>query len=329
MARTWLRAFGRQTEVDETAVAAVRSSLRLARPPADALAGFENPAADAGPLTGQALHDLSVLVPWLFAFRPVGDRARSGAPEALRRARERRADPDLLLAAGWAPVDLDRRLLDLLPEGGALALAPLRAGGHLQVHVRPALMDPAADAGLLPLLGEPARHLYRRLQFVLGDEAGALAERIARTPVPAGGWEADPAASAPGLVDEVAATLALSADAAALYLQLLAACDPTLRAIRTWNGWSGPVLERAASELAERRLAVRARRTRAGRDVFLPGPWEELKAPDLPAEAWRLRLYGGRPLGRLLPLRPLHELFEAAWRLVQAGEGPAFEEVRS
>jgi hypothetical protein len=195
-----------------------------------------------------------------------------------------------------------------------------------RVHIRPGRVDPDADAGLLALLDDSARRTYRRVRF-LRDEARALAERVLDTPVRAGGWEANPAASAPALVGEVAAATGLDAAAAALYLQLLAAPDPTVRRIREWNGWDGPAFEHAAEVLVRRGLAVRARRPRAGRDLFLPGPWEELKAPDLPVEAWRLRLYGGRPLGRLLALRPLHRLFEEAWRLVAAGQGPGFEEV--
>jgi hypothetical protein len=195
------------------------------------------------------------------------------------------------------------------------------------VFIRPARLDVAADAAILPLLGDRAAAVYRLVRFLAAGEAAALAERVARTPVPPGGWEANPAASAPDLVAEVARETGLSPDASTLYLQLLAAPDPTVRAVRAWNGWSGPAFDRAAAELAGARLAIRSRRRRAGRDVFLPGPWEELKAPDLPVEAWRLRFYEGRPLGRLLAVRPLHRLFEEAWRMVRAGRGPAFQEV--
>jgi hypothetical protein len=217
-----------------------------------------------------------------------------------------------------------------LPDSRDLGAFVLVAAGaaHARVYIRPARIGPAADAGLLALLDDSAQRTYRRIGFLRGEEAGELAERVLGTPVTAGGWEANPAASAPALVAEVAAARSLGAEAAALYLQLLAGPDPTVRRIREWNGWDGPAFERAAGELVDRGLAIRARRPRAGRDLFLPGPWEELKAPDLPVESWRLRLYGGRPLGRLLALRPLHRLFEEAWRLVAAGQGPGFEEVR-
>jgi hypothetical protein len=262
----------------------------------------------------------------------------------LERARRRLANPALLVFAGWGSPDLGGgSLLNLVPgpayrsprgvdvpdsrDAGAFVLVAAGAG-HVRAHVRPARIDPDADAGLLALLDHSVRRTYRCVQFLRGPEAQALAERVASTPVAAGGWEANPAASAPAVVEAVVESSRLGLHAAALYLQLLAGPDPTVRRIREWNGWDGPAFERAAGELVDRGLAIRARRPRAGRDLFLPGPWEELKAPDLPVESWRLRLFGGRPLGRLLALRPLHRLFEEAWRLVADGQGPGFEEVQ-
>ncbi|HYW25842.1 MAG TPA: hypothetical protein VE953_16840, partial [Terriglobales bacterium] len=284
----------------------------------------------------------SLLLPWLFAARPVGDPARSGIPRVLERARHRLASPSLLVFAGWGDQELGgRSLLDLVPgpayrsprgvevpdsrDSGAFVLVAA-GSAHAAVHVRPARIDPDADAGILAMLDDTARRTYQRIRF-LREDARELAERVLATPVADGGWEANPAASAPALVGIVVVATGLEPGAAALYLQLLAAPDPTVRRIREWNGWDGPAFERAAGQLVERGLAIRARRPRAGRDLFLPGPWEELKAPDLPVEAWRLRLYGGRPLGRLLALRPLHRIFEEAWRLVADGQGPGFEEV--
>jgi hypothetical protein len=368
IAGAWLRAFGRRPEVDDALAAAARSALGLVRP-ARALAGLTDPAADprldadaawvldphgrlhagpggpAEPFDGQAVDDLALLVPWLFTARPVGDRARSGIPAAVASARLRLANPDLLVFAGWGGQQLGgRSLLDLVPgpayrsprgvelpgsrDAGAFVLVAAGGDAPARVHIRPARIDPEADAGLLALLDESSQRTYARIAFLRG-RAAEVAERVQRSPVPAGGWEANPAASAPALVVEAAAASGLGPEAAALYLQLLAGPDPTVRRIREWNGWDGPAFERAAAQLVQRGLAIRARRPRAGRDLFLPGPWDELKAPDLPVESWRLRLYGGRPLGRLLALRPLHHLFEEAWRLVAAGQGPGFEEVSS
>jgi hypothetical protein len=365
IAAVWLAAFGRRAE--ELDDSAVRAALRLTRPRGRMLAGFADPDADptlngdatwvvnpngqlvtapgapAEPFGGWTLADASLLVPWLFASAAVGERARSGVPEVLRRVRRRLANPDLLVSAGWAAGDAGgRALLDViqappyrpargaeLPDSrdtGGLVLVAGRSESVL-VYARPARLGSEADAGLLPLLGEAAGLLHERVRFLRGPGADELVARILDTPVPAGGWEANPAVSAPDLVVRVAAARGLSPEAAALYLQLLAGPDPTVRRVRDWNGWTGARFELAAAELAAAGLAVRARRPRAGRDVFLPGPWEDLKVPDQPVEAWRLRLYGGRPLGRLLALRPLHRLFEDAWHEVEAGRGPAFEEV--
>jgi hypothetical protein len=366
IAATWLRAFGRRTGAGERTVTSARRALALGRPAAEALAGFVDPDADVrlnsdgawavrddaelaelpgghpAPFTRSVLSDVSLLVPWLFVSAPVGDRARSGIPEVVRRVRLRLANPDLLIQVGWTAASVQgRALLDLVPgppyrsprgaevagsrDAGAFVLVSAAGGRIVRVHLRPA-RSAEAGPGLVELLDAHVRDMHRRIRFLAGDEAGALAERVAETPVPAGGWEANPALSAPGVVEAAAARLGLSAEAATLYLQLLAVPEPTVRAVREWNGWTGPRFESAAAELAGSGLALRARRPRAGRDVFLPGGWEELKAPDLPVETWRLRLYGGRPLGRLLALRPLHRLFEDAWRLVEAGRGPAFEE---
>jgi hypothetical protein len=77
---------------------------------------------------------------------------------------------------------------------------------------------------------------------------------------------------------------------------------------------------------------IEAKRARAGRGVFLPGGWMEAKSPNLPVESWKTGLYGlavpdgGRhltgPLAKFLPLRPLPELFAAAWQRVQDGDVP-------
>ena len=77
---------------------------------------------------------------------------------------------------------------------------------------------------------------------------------------------------------------------------------------------------------------LEARRPRAGRRLFLPGEWVPAAAPNLPLEAWKLPLYrltrdppDGRPrspIGRFLLLRPLHQVFAAAWARLQSGDRP-------
>src|SRR5947209_2361283 len=72
-------------------------------------------------------------------------------------------------------------------------------------------------------------------QLLLGPGATAMAERIASTPVPAGGYEANPLASAPELVAEVVSSLDLDPEHAAVYLQLLSLAEPTQRNLVAWN----------------------------------------------------------------------------------------------
>ncbi|MBT2402911.1 MULTISPECIES: hypothetical protein [unclassified Streptomyces] len=77
------------------------------------------------------------------------------------------------------------------------------------------------------------------------------------------------------------------------------------------------------AELAASGAVVTDKRARAGRTVFVPGPWTELKASHLPLDAAKLDLllavdsYRKEPYGpyaRLLSPLPLHELFARAWQ---------------
>ena len=95
---------------------------------------------------------------------------------------------------------------------------------------------------------------------------------------------------------------------------------------------SGKAYDAAAAELVDAKLALGAKRARAGRDHFLPGPWLDRKSPDLPMERWKVPLYGGVeekgavrfPLDAIAPLAPFHELFERAWARVKTGDAPKF-----
>ncbi|MEE1768003.1 hypothetical protein PUR34_07340 [Streptomyces sp. JV185] len=122
---------------------------------------------------------------------------------------------------------------------GRLAEAPLDAEGiRFAVTAltwafteRP-VGDPAAEG---------ARALLDRLTDVPADQLTtlrALADRSAVTPVPPGQYEANPLFSVPALVDEVAASLGVGRDAAALHLQLHAFDRPADRTVRRWNTWT-------------------------------------------------------------------------------------------
>ncbi|MFD0295887.1 hypothetical protein [Streptomyces sp. NPDC127118] len=88
---------------------------------------------------------------------------------------------------------------------------------------------------------EGARALLDRLTGIPADHLTALralADRTTTTPVPPGQYEANPLFSAPDLVDEVAASLGVGRDAAALHLQLHAFDRPADRTVRRWNTWT-------------------------------------------------------------------------------------------
>ncbi|HMG54197.1 MAG TPA: hypothetical protein VK601_11955, partial [Kofleriaceae bacterium] len=114
----------------------------------------------------------------------------------------------------------------------------------------------------------------------------------------------------------------LDRDAATLYLQLLALVDCGDAPIRELNGWSQTKHKKAAAALVAAGLVVETKQPRANRKFVLDGPWEQLFPPHPAVEPSKLPLYEARmvngalaaPLGRVLPLRPLHEVFAAAWQ---------------
>jgi hypothetical protein len=104
---------------------------------------------------------------------------------------------------------------------------------------------------------------------------------------------------------------------------------PSDRNVRRWNAWTPARHKAAAAELLARGLVVEDRRARAGRTLFLPGPWAHGKKPLPPMESWKAPLVGAQLSAdgtavRAFELFPgtLPELFTEAWRLVARGEGP-------
>jgi hypothetical protein len=174
------------------------------------------------------------------------------------------------------------------------------------------------------------------VRFLRSDDLAAMMARIGDTPVPEGGWEQNPVASAAKLVDRVARKLGVSIDAAALYLQYLVLLWPTPKNLAMWNGWSAKRLEAANAELEGRELILEAKRERAQRAYFLPGGWEALKSPHPPMESWKLPLYGARTaegaaaptMVRFAALAPFHLLFERAWQRIEAGDVPKYDQVK-
>ncbi|CAL9668037.1 hypothetical protein SUDANB105_07345 [Streptomyces sp. enrichment culture] len=277
---------------------------------------------------------------------PYGHTLRADLPEGLAALRRRVADPGLLLDLDLAwtekgsstAVEL-RKAYGMPATGGADAHGLTRVGEALvlrpwygdqeTVLVRTGALTEADDPvfGLVDGLVGPARgEGMRALRTILGDD---LARALTAGSDPGGptGYAQDPTVSVPGLVAEVADAHGLSEDAAALYLQLLALPDPTDRNCVRWTGWKPARVKKARAGLAATALVVEAKRARAGRTLFLPGGWLDLKSPALPVEIWKQGLYPVGEHSRAVPLMPVPELFTRAWDRVRAGDAPAYEEL--
>ncbi len=273
---------------------------------------------------------------------PVGHPLRAGLPASLAAIRRRVADPGLLLELdiswtqkGDSTAAQLRTAYGLAATAGADADGFTRVGEAFVLHpwhrdtegvlVRPAALtgpdDPAF--GLIEGLVGPARGAGMRALRTLLDDGIARALAVEGT----AGHAQDAAVSAPELVTEVAAAHKLSEDAAVLYLQLLALPDPTDRNCARWTGWKPARLKKARTELAATALVVEAKRPRAGRTLFLPCGWRDLKAPALPVETWKEGLYPVPGHARAVPLVPVAELFARAWQRVRDGDAPAYEEL--
>ncbi|MFH8531790.1 hypothetical protein ACH4GE_25620 [Streptomyces tendae] len=277
---------------------------------------------------------------------PHGHPLRAALPQGLAALRRRLADPGLLLdldvawteKGGTTAAEL-RKAYGLPTAGGADADGSTRIGEALvlrpwhgdreTVLVRPAGLTGPDDAvfGLLEgLVGAWRGSGMRALRTLLGDDLARALDAGLDPEAPAGHAQ-DPVVSVPALVTEVAAAHGLGEDAAALYLQLLALPDPTDRNCARWTGWRPARLKKARAELAATELVVEAKRPRAGRSLFLPCGWRDLKSPALPVETWKEGLY---PVGegfRAVPPVPVPELFTRAWERVRAQDAPAYEEL--
>ncbi|MDX2943697.1 hypothetical protein [Streptomyces caniscabiei] len=316
----------------------------------------EGPDGTAGARVGlYTLPDrrLLTLVAWALTERPVGDPVAAGAVRLFDLLRTLLDAPGTLV-----PLARHQGLATAAPDtpGFAPYAAPVLPCPH-PLRVNATATTAVYDDGLLVVsvphgdvflrpsaLAAPARleraeHLcaeltlpwllsrIREIEELLTGGLVRMTERVSTTPVPPGGYELNPALSTPGLVQEAADTLGVSGDAAALHLQLLALARPTDQNIRRWNDWT-PARHRAAqSELLAVGAVQRDKRPRAGRTVFVPGPWTALKSPHLPLETPKLALHRAPhstttrlqgPFTHLLPPVPPHELFTAAWTAARA-----------
>lgn len=281
---------------------------------------------------------------WAYSHLPAGDAVRAGAGRTLELLRAQLRSPDLLLEAhlltagdrmgvlmrltGHEPVpDADGALR--YDDGFICAAAD--SAGRWQVAFRPAGYGTDARSDWLRSSVDwwPYRPMLQYLDWMFGTDCDAMIARLAAADLPEDGYEADPRLVVPELVREVRDVLGVASDAAALYLQLLALLDPTDVNIRRWNHWTPAQHKKAADVLVAQGLVTRTRRKGAGRNTLLPGNW--IKTPGF--ESWKLPLHGltarrgGRSgeidmQGAYATTSTLPELFHAAWRRVQAGDGP-------
>ncbi|MEV0457107.1 hypothetical protein [Catellatospora methionotrophica] len=334
---------------DDLIVAIDKADVDGSMNPSELIHGIANPDTCGwlrGPADGIDDDDIIVALakclPWLVYHLPADDPIRAALPRAVELAQSRLADPAQSLPIGYVT---ERKIEALLAATGATRVdgadGSISAGavllppdtGWRVVHVRPALLTGADDPVLHVLRARLDSHqdgVDAALHALLG---GQLA-RLVGYPVPAGidGFAQDPTRSVPDLVTRVAQERALTPDAAALYLQLLALPDPTDRNVALWTGWKPARLKAARAALAATDLVVEAKRPRAGRGLFLPGGWLALKAPHLPLERWKLPLLiggenGVSGLDIVLPVAPAPQLFALAWDRITAGDGPRFDEL--
>ncbi|MFC9324517.1 hypothetical protein [Kitasatospora sp. NPDC057015] len=366
-AEEWLRRIGRivtlpetaQATVSGTTIEAVEAMLNpgrtawLSRTTRQRLRTVEHStekqltADDPGAVPGR--NEISGAVDalrWLAYQLPYGDGLRPLLPVALAALRSRIADPGLLLdydlthtvkgeplapvlrAHAGLPEQGGAGTDGLVPCGDALVLAPGRAVEA--AYLRPTGLSGADDPVFELIGGLSGGYWFQTegpaLQAVLGDDLHRL---VTDGTAAAPGWAQDPQLSVPALVTEAAAALGLGEDAAALYLQLLALPDPTDRNVARWTGWKPARLKRARAELAATTLVLEAKRARAGRSLFLPGGWQEAKAPGLPVETWKSGLYQLPSGHAVLPHLPVPELFARAWQRVRDGDTPGYEELQT
>jgi hypothetical protein len=292
--------------------------------------------SDRSPFHGGALLAGMQAVCLLGSYLPAGDPRRLGVPKLHAKILARLANPELLLFGGSRELKIEGKPY-VAPgyqsnpshhgvDNGAIVVA------HGYVYFRPARIAPGdadnlarvRDAAELhyPMQVYPWSGLYPVWQAALSPGVAQLVARAVDTPVAAGGSELDPRLSAPDVVDAVQARHGLDRDAATLYLQLLALVDCGDAPTRELNGWTQTKHKKAAAALVAAGLVQEQKHPRANRKFVLEGPWEQLFPPHPAVEQGKLALYEARmvngalaaPLGRLVPLRPVHEIFAAAWR---------------
>ncbi|MFJ1706050.1 DNA-binding protein [Kitasatospora sp. NPDC088346] len=369
-AEVWIAKVGRRVAVPEALLAEAVRAVRTDWAPAVSLAAVLDPAGTpeltrdlawqvkgdrvvpeeqgVTGFTARTLVGAVALTAWLAHRLPAGDPMRAALPSALAAVHDRLANPALML-------DLGRYVN--LPEFRKVAGAPTELGEGYERYgavimathddqpapgIRTALLDSAGQDPYLPALRLDDQEPFPAETALTAARDPRLAAALADPGDPVAGergkdgtwWPQDPSRSAPDLVRAVSEQHGLGADAATVYLMLLAMPDPTDRNTARWTGWRPARLKAARAELAATDLVVEATRSRAGRSLFLPGGWTELRTPHLPLETWKLPLFDllsgqNTLLGVAVPIEPAAALYRRAWARLGEGDLPRFQELRT
>ncbi|MDX6742781.1 DNA-binding protein [Actinocorallia sp. A-T 12471] len=367
-AEVWNRLVGRKVALPEALLAEAVKAVRYGWDAAKAMRAVLDPAAsphltrdlewkidgdkvaqaDSGAegFTSAVLNGTVVMAAWLAHRLPAGDPLRASLPAALEAVHARLAHPGLMLSfsnyfdvtgfrkAAGAPTEEGEGFV----RYGAIVLPTHDSMPYPSIRV--ALLDEEGGDPFLPALRSAAGNPFPvelALRLARSDAFAALladpGDPVEGERLKDGTWyPQDPSRSVPDLVAEVSEAYGLSADAATVYLMLLAMPDPTDRDTARWTGWKPARIKAARAELAATDHVVEARRARAGRTLFLPGPWVDARAkPSL--EGWKQDLYemaagGGAPLNVVVPTEPVADLYRRAWRRVADGDGPRFADLK-
>jgi hypothetical protein len=315
---------------------------------------------------GDSLRSIVQLVALVHAETPAGHPARAALPALIQQTSRWLEQPGTMLALRSFFLYGDNRKKVLTPtewlnkhlgktrpdakeraarfDDGLIVAAAQDGPYQVFVAFRPAKLkdegDMACVQGILALdiVGEDTigGGLVALVAVIKGPGFQKLAKAILARDLTPGQWPQNPQHTAPAVVAAMRKKLKLGEDAAVLYAQLLALPDPTTANICAWNGWTAAQLKKVSAELVGRKLVLQATRARAGRSLFLPGEWAELKAPWLPVETWKLahlveldlKPRDPNPVGGPLVLRPFEDLFAAAWQRVLDGDVPRYEDVK-
>lgn len=292
------------------------------------------------PLMSCVLVPYGRIAAWAFFELPVGNTFRSRVGESLLRLGQLLADHSLILKVNYRhnpeTDELNLLLSDLgmtfdtesRADSADITITYRGSGSDVEIFYRPALTTPERLLRLQSDIYEQFYPEFHAAEFLRG--AGqSLAARISKTPVPDGGYEANPQLSVPELVATVSVALGLSAYAASLYLALLVLPNPSNDNLARYFSAKPAAIKKAGAELLTKGLVVSEKRGKAGRDLFLPGTYRE-GTSDLPLmEDWKKPFYNvdhqnqiTSYLGKDLPTVPIHELFERAWSRITSGDAP-------